>query len=412
MKFKPLKGIYPSDDIAESVLIQNVSTYTKSKLKQIIELNDQAFLNVIEPTQTQEKNKKNNFTQVRTNLNSFIEGDVLSKGKNSFYIYKQYLNEYTTFEGVIGALHLDAFKKGKILELEKTIPGRVDLFTEYLSDVNFQADPVVFTYSEKKRVGLLLDVEMKKKPYFSFTSSDQVKHEFWIIESPLVIKQIRESIESLNHLYLLDGHHRFRSSLNYRENRKSKDKEYLGTEEYNYLLSFLIDDTKVKIQAYQRLVKDIGKHTKESFLAEMQKCCKVVEKKTEPYYPSDKHYACMYLDGDYYMIFFGNTIEKGLDKIDTFFLEENILKTILNLNPTTKEGKSRLDYLPGSLDQSDLQEVKAKVDIGEYKVGFVLYPTPLDDLVSEVSDANNILPAKSFYILPRLLSGLTIMDTE
>ena len=152
MKFRPFKGIHASEEFAKSFASHNVNDYSQSKLEEVLRINQDAFLNIIEPTISNQNDNKTNFKKVRENLIGFLEEDILSKGKAGFYIYKQTHNESISFKGVIGALHLEASDKGEVLELEKTLPSRVDLFTDYLKQTNFQADPVVFTYSEKKRM--------------------------------------------------------------------------------------------------------------------------------------------------------------------------------------------------------------------------------------------------------------------
>ena len=54
-----------------------------------------------------------------------------------------------------------------------------------------------------------------------------------------------------------------------------------------------------------------------------------------------------------------------------------------------------------------LKELKNRVDSGEMKVAFALYPVSMDQLI-KIADSGNIMPPKSTWFEPKLRSGLAI----
>lgn len=68
----------------------------------------------------------------------------------------------------------------------------------------------------------------------------------------------------------------------------------------------------------------------------------------------------------------------------------------------------RIDFVGGI---RGLGELKRRVDSGEMKVAFALYPVSMNQLM-EIADTGNIMPPKSTWFEPKLRSGLVIHELQ
>jgi uncharacterized protein (DUF1015 family) len=97
--------------------------------------------------------------------------------------------------------------------------------------------------------------------------------------------------------------------------------------------------------------------------------------------------------------------ENPVDQLDVSILQKNLLTPILNIgDPRTDK---RIDFIGGIRGLGELERL---VD-GGMAVAFSMYPTTLDDLMS-IADAGMIMPPKSTWFEPKLLSGLFIHKLE
>ena len=96
-------------------------------------------------------------------------------------------------------------------------------------------------------------------------------------------------------------------------------------------------------------------------------------------------------------------VVKGLD---VSILQDNVLIPILGIGDIRTD--KRIDFVGGI---RGLEELEKRVDSGEMKVAFAMYPTSIDQLMS-IADENKIMPPKSTWFEPKLRSGLFIHSLE
>ena len=113
----------------------------------------------------------------------------------------------------------------------------------------------------------------------------------------------------------------------------------------------------------------------------------------------------MYLDGIWYSL----TARKGtytdsdpIGILDVTILTNQILAPILDIQDLRRS--KRIDFIGGI---RGLEELKKRVDSGEMKVAFALYPVSMKQLIT-IADSGNIMPPKSTWFEPKLRSGLVI----
>ena len=116
----------------------------------------------------------------------------------------------------------------------------------------------------------------------------------------------------------------------------------------------------------------------------------------------------MYLDGKCYLLRAkkGSYADDCVNRLDPTILSNNILTPILGIED--EKTNKNISFVAGN---TPIDEIKEKVNTGEYAVAFILKPIPIKAL-KEVADKGEIMPPKSTYIEPKLRSGLTIYPID
>ena len=88
--------------------------------------------------------------------------------------------------------------------------------------------------------------------------------------------------------------------------------------------------------------------------------------------------------------------------LDVTILTEKVLLPLFDIQDLRRS--KRIDFIGGI---RGLGELKKRVDSGEMKVAFALYPVSMKQLIT-IADTGNIMPPKTTWFEPKLRSGLVI----
>ena len=234
---------------------------------------------------------------------------------------------------------------------------------------------------------------------YDFTAPDGIQHTLWVIKDENLEKRIISEFESMPATYIADGHHRSESAGSY------VYKNFPGPGR-DFFLTVIFPDVEMLIMDYNRVVKDLNGHDKDSYLNEVKKIFQINE--IDNGKPENKHDFGMYLDKKWYRL----TIKSELigndpaDSLDAALLQSNFLEPVLGIDKP--RSSDRIDYIGGI---RGLVELEKLVDSGSFKVAFALFPTLITDLM-KVADAGKVMPCKSTWFEPKLRSGLLVNKFE
>ena len=88
--------------------------------------------------------------------------------------------------------------------------------------------------------------------------------------------------------------------------------------------------------------------------------------------------------------------------LDVTVLSNLVLDRILDIKDLRTS--KRIDFVGGI---RGLGELKRRVDSGEMKAAFALYPVSMQQLIN-IADTGNIMPPKTTWFEPKLRSGVVI----
>jgi uncharacterized protein (DUF1015 family) len=118
---------------------------------------------------------------------------------------------------------------------------------------------------------------------------------------------------------------------------------------------------------------------------------------------------CVYLGSRWHRL---ELAENSLDRadpiraLDVSLLQERVLGPVLGI--TDQRTDTRIDFVGGIRGPGALA---ARVDSGEAALAISLHPTTVEQLMA-VSDAGHVMPPKSTWFEPKLLSGLFVHPFE
>lgn len=341
-----------------------------------------------------------NFAQWQKN------GWLVQDKKPCYYVYAQTMDGRTQY-GLVLCAHTDDYAEGKIKKHELTRKDKEDDRMVHVKIQNANIEPVFFAYKDNSQLNEIVSRTVAAAPEYSFTDENGFGHSFWVIDDDATIEKITDIFTNkVNAFYVADGHHRTAAAARVGAEKRSGNAAHTGDEEYNYFMAVCFPETQLKIIDYNRVVKDLNGLTPEQFLSALEEDFTVTPYEGEgECHPSHLHNFSMYLGGKWYSM---ETKPGRYDDnepigvLDVTILSNLVLDKILGIKDLRTD--KRIDFVGGI---RGLGELSRRVDSGEMKVAFALYPVSMKQL-TDIADSGNIMPPKTTWFEPKLRSGLAI----
>jgi len=261
-----------------------------------------------------------------------------------------------------------------------------------------QTGNVFLTYLTVPELDELIEQwKIKNTAVYDFVADDEIRHTVWVVNNDSIIQKITDLFATqVPYTYIADGHHRAASA--------AKVKTELGTKaspEADFFLTTLFPSDQVKILDYNRVVKDLNGLTASELIEKVRENFEV-EKVTKQHLPGTLHEFGMYLENAWYKLVAkeGTYSSDPIGILDVTILQNNLLDKILGIRDQRTD--KRIDFIGGI---RGLGELETRVNGGDMKVAFSLYPVSVAQLFS-IADSGNIMPPKSTWFEPKLRDGL------
>lgn len=341
-----------------------------------------------------------NFAQWQKN------GWLVQDKKPCYYVYAQTMEGRTQY-GLVLCAHTDDYAEGKIKKHELTRKDKEDDRMVHVKIQNANIEPVFFAYKDNSQLNEIVSRIVAAAPEYSFTDENGFGHSFWVIDDDATIAKITDIFTNkVNAFYVADGHHRTAAAARVGAEKRSGNAAHTGDEEYNYFMAVCFPETQLKIIDYNRVVKDLNGLTPEQFMTALEEDFTVTPYEGEgECHPSHLHNFSMYLGGKWYSMETKPGRYDDNDPIgvlDVTILSNLVLDKILGIKDLRTD--KRIDFVGGI---RGLGELSRRVDSGEMKVAFALYPVSMKQL-TDIADSGNIMPPKTTWFEPKLRSGLAI----
>ncbi|MFC2414039.1 MAG: DUF1015 domain-containing protein, partial [Bacteroides sp.] len=409
---KPFKGIRPPKELAKEVASRPYDVLNSEEAK--AEAGEKSLLHIIKPeidfTPIADEHSQEAYDKAVENFKKWKERGWLKQDpEEHYYIYAQTMDGRTQY-GLVACCHFEDYLSGKIKKHELTRTEKEQDRMIHVRNQNANLEPVFFAYPAVAEMDKIVkDIVESKKPEYDFVAEDGFGHTFWVIDNPETNKRITKIFAKIPALYVADGHHRTAAAALVGQEKKQQNPHHTGKEEYNYFLAVIFPDEQLKIIDYNRVVKDLNGLSSAELLKKLEEAFVVEKKGAEIYTPNKLHNFSMYLDGTWYSLTAKPGTYNDTDPIgvlDVTILSNLVLDKILDIKDLRTS--KRIDFVGGI---RGLGELKRRVDSGEMKVAFALYPVSMKQLI-DIADTGNIMPPKTTWFEPKLRSGLVIHSLE
>jgi len=395
----PFKGLRPTEENASSVAITSTDHLSKEIVAGHKKNNPWSYLNVFGA----ENNSKS-----KEQFELMKKKSILTKdSNNSFYIYKVSTKDHAQV-GIIGTAKLSAYDNLHIRGHEEIFLERAQKRLKQMNNLNAQIGPIYVIYPDNEELTELIKKEIVLKPTYSFEALDVCKHEMWIVNEESKVLKICDLFNTINRIYIADGHHRIEALSKFSEFKKHQNPKHTGKEPYNYFMVAIFPKSQARILDYNRLIKDLYGYSPGDFIKQIKKNF-TVKKQDTSFKPKESRSFGMYLDKNWYSIKLKKKPEENLFHIinlDINLLHYYLLEPILGVGDPRYD--QRIDFIAGF---HGLESIERKVDSGEVKVGFALFATRIEDVI-DFADQKLTMPPKSTWFDPKPLDGLVAYDFE
>ena len=407
--FRPFKALRPTTEYASRVAALPYDVMNSDEAREMVKGNPYSFLHIdkaeIDLPHDTYLYSDEVYSKACENLKGYEKDGILAQDSTPcFYVYRQIMNgrEQT---GLVGCASVDDYINNHIKKHELTRADKEADRIRHVDTCDANTGPIFLCYKGKEEIINIIENAKNNTPVYDFITDDGISNTVWVIDDADTNTKLSALLENAGDFYIADGHHRCASAVNVAKMRREQNPDYNGTEEFNFFLAVLFPAESLEIMDYNRVVKDLNGKTKEDFIEEIGGKFNVEKAPCDgAYHPEERHTFGMYLDKEWYKL----SAKEGtfndadpVDCLDVSILQKNLLTPTLNIgDPRTDK---RIDFIGGIRGLGELE----KLVNGGMAVAFSMYPTSLEELM-DIADANMIMPPKSTWFEPKLLSGLFI----
>ena len=383
----------------------------------------------------------NRYTKAKDSFDSWQKDSILIKDAfPSIYVYSQeyHLGETEGFEkkrrlGFIALSKLENFGEGKIHPHENTLAKPKEDRLKLMQHCNANFSSIFGLFSDpSKRIDSVLKDYMRHSPLYDLVDDAGMRHTLWAIRDNKVI-QIITGVMSDKQVFIADGHHRYETAINYRNEMREKLPNFTGEELYNYVMMYFTNTNSegLSILPIHRLVSNLSNFDKkkiikkagEFFNIEKLSLNESDEKTVKQKLFSDmkergkkEHIFGMYLGNDEYLLLtlkdedvldrlITNSRHPSWKKLDVTILHTLLIEKVLGISEKNLAEQKNITYTISG-DEA-IKDVKA----GKYQIALFLNPTKIEE-VKDVAAAGEKMPQKSTFFYPKLITGLVMNKLE
>ncbi|MGN1125772.1 MAG: DUF1015 domain-containing protein [Candidatus Gastranaerophilaceae bacterium] len=374
------------------------------------------------------KDKNNRYNEAEKTYKEWLRDDILIKNKKPciLYIVQNYEKngKKITRKGFIARNRIEDFSTKNILPHEYTMGGPKADRLNLVKQCKAFFSQIFMVYSDKEKQ-IEKAIDYTQKPFIDVTDDLGVQNIVYKIEDEKTI-QLIENVMKDKTLLIADGHHRYETSINYRNFINSSDENHPSKFVMSYftnleddLLIFPTHRILTRSLNTQELLEKVKKHfdveeflfdekTKDTVKAELLN--KIEEESTKQISMG------LYIKNanKFYLLKLRENVDKLLDKyevpdvlksLDLIVLHKAIISEELGFTQEEQMAQDGILYIKQESEAFDM------IDTGKAEASFIMAYPKIQD-IKRISEAGERMPQKSTYFYPKLLSGIVINPLE
>jgi len=319
------------------------------------------------------------------------------------FVYRQESAEFNQ-EGLIMGVALGDYEKGNIVKHEHTREKPLKDRTRHIVTTNVAAGLVWSVFRADIEITKLIAQIKKEKPKYDFDKYGY-RHILWQETNSTIINKLASLFENKK-IYIADGHHRAASAAEYRKHQlKIGNNTENADAPWQYLLSYVASDDQIRILPYNRVIKKL-RDDEDDFIEKLEEVFKI-KKVNKAFNPDMKNTLAICIRGKWFeLIVKDKVFNSKRDSLDVAILQDKVLEPILGiLNVRADEN---IFFVGGIQDPTIMEKY---ITDKENDIFFNMFPVDIRDLES-IADSGGVMPPKSTWFDPKLLSGLVLHDLQ
>ncbi|ANH82578.1 hypothetical protein A8C56_17780 [Niabella ginsenosidivorans] len=397
---RPFSALRPNKNIAAKLASRPYDVLNSEEARQEVKNNPESFLHItkaeVDLPENVDIHSKAVYEKAKENLARFQQDGILFREeKPCYYIYRLIMDGRSQ-TGLVAVSSVADYENGLIKKHEFTRPEKEQDRIDHMTTIEAQTGKVFLAYNNVAELDTFINNwKTHHQPEYDFTADDGIQHTVWVVNDEAVIAAITNLFkEKVPATYIADGHHRAASAA-------KVSKALPNSEEAAYFLTVIFPAGELAIMDYNRVVKDLNGMTPEAFIAALHDDFEVTHS-ISPVKPATLHEFGMYLNGNWYLLRSrpGTYTEDPIGVLDVSVLAENVLDKLLDIKDQRTD--KRIDFVGGI---RGIGELEKRVNSGEMKVAFSLYPVTIQQLF-DIADSGEVMPPKSTWFEPKLRDGL------
>jgi len=398
---RPFRGLRPAAGQASAIAAPPYDVLSSDEARQRAAGKPWSFLHISKPEidlpADTDPYSPAVYAKAAENLGRMLDAGVLARDDAPcYYAYRLTMGEHVQ-TGLVVAASVADYDSNRIRKHEFTRPDKEDDRVRQIEALNAQTGPVLLAYPASATADALIAAIAQGAPDSDVVADDGIHHQIWVLRDAAKIAAITEAFETMNALYIADGHHRSAAASRVAAARHEQGRELPA----DSFLAVVFPHHQMKILDYNRVVKDLNRLSEEALLQRLDAAF-TVEDSAGRVHPARPGEFGMYLAGRWRKL----TIKPEcvpadpVASLDVSLLSDHLLGPLLGIADLRRD--KRIDFVGGI---RGLGELERRVDSGEMAIAFALHPTRMDQLMA-VADSNNVMPPKSTWFEPKLADGL------
>lgn len=413
----PFSGLRPTEESYKFVPSVPYDVISAGEAAEEIKSNDKSFLRVIRTDAELpdiDPHDDKIYSRAAEMFDKFkADGLFKEDDSPSYYIYRITLAG-ETYTGLISCVSVDEYKKNIIKKHELTRYDKEEDRTRHIDSVSAHTGQVFLLYKDEDSVhDTICKIADSKTPDGVYVSKSGNVHQIFRVADKSDIEKITSMFADIPNLYIADGHHRAKSSANVYDRRLAENRLTPDAEKF---MAVLFAHDSVKIYGYHRLVRDLAGLNADQFLSDLSLRFKItpikkvdIKKNSVPAIEKSKdfHVIHLYLESQWYELTRpADANADAIERLDVSVLQNVVLDDMLAI--IDPRGDPRISFVGGIVP---LSEITKEVDNGEFSAAFIMQPVTAQQVI-DVADAELIMPPKSTWFEPKLLSGMVIHEIK
>ncbi len=358
-----------------------------------------SYLRVLKPRLLQPELKAGTEEYLQTSLGNFrqlLSGEVLISHGPAFWFYEQKSPEGKRFTGWIAGISAKDYEDGKIKKHENTLHDKEAALAAHIGILHSVAEPVLLSGKLPENLREASASMVHSEPDIHFIDSGGKMHSLWEVRDDAICREIREGFGAIPALYIADGHHRTAATCLYIRNSGLDPAK-------NGIMALIMDEDELIIKSFHRIIHEDAPAQK------LEETCRTMgwefRKLSDKALPEEQNAIRAFSKEGSFLLRPGNPAKMpdAASALDVARLEDEIFPSLFGIQNSRID--SRISFLRGDTPDETLSQMVANAGKGWI---FAVPPNSMAD-IRRVADEGLVMPPKSTWVEPKLMSGMLIM---